>query len=54
MEVEPSVCAKSLAAQLKEQDILAIAIAANQLRFVTHLDITPEMVQRTISVLKAL
>jgi threonine aldolase len=53
-EVEPSVCAKSLAAQLKEQDILAIAISSNQLRFVTHLDITPEMVQRTIGVLEAL
>ena len=53
-EVEASVCAKQLAAQLKEQDILAIAISANQLRFVTHLDITPEMVQRTIGVLEAL
>jgi threonine aldolase len=53
-EVEQSVCAKNLAAQLKEKDILAIAISANQLRFVTHLDITPEMVQRTISVLEAL
>ncbi|MES1159793.1 MAG: GntG family PLP-dependent aldolase, partial [Bacteroidota bacterium] len=53
-EVEQSVCAKTLAAQLKEKDILAIAISASQLRFVTHLDITPEMVQRTISVLEAL
>ncbi|HEX9510284.1 MAG TPA: GntG family PLP-dependent aldolase [Puia sp.] len=53
-EVEASVCAKQLAAQLKEQDILAIAISSNQLRFVTHLDITPEMVQRTIGVLEAL
>ena len=53
-EVEASVCAKQLAAQLKEQDVLAIAISANQLRFVTHLDITPEMVQRTIGVLEAL
>ena len=53
-EVEASVCAKQLAAQLKEQDILSIAIASNQLRFVTHLDITPEMVQRTIGVLEAL
>jgi threonine aldolase len=53
-EVETSVCPKQLAAQLKEQDIMAIAISSNQLRFVTHLDITPEMVQRTIGVLEAL
>lgn len=53
-EVAQGICAKSLAAQLKENDILAIAIAANQLRFVTHLDITPEMVRRTISVIEAL
>jgi threonine aldolase len=53
-EVEASVCPKTLVAQLKEQDILAIAISSNQLRFVTHLDISPEMVQRTIGVLEAL
>lgn len=53
-EVETSVCPKQLAAQLKEQDIMAIAISSNQLRFVTHLDITREMVQRTIGVLETL
>jgi threonine aldolase len=53
-EVESSFCAKSLAAQFKEQDILAIAISSNQLRFVTHLDITPEMVERTIGVIEVL
>jgi len=50
-EVEGNYCAKGMAADLKEQGILAIAIAANQLRFVTHLDITSEMVDRVIEVL---
>ena len=50
-EVEPAYCAKTLARQLKEKDILAIPISANQIRFVIHLDITPDMVQKTIGVI---
>lgn len=50
-EVGSSFCTKTLTHQLKEQGILAIAISANQIRFVVHLDITPEMVQRTIGVI---
>jgi threonine aldolase len=49
-EVDPAYCAKTLARQLKEKDVLAIAISANQIRFVIHLDITPEMVEKTIGV----
>jgi len=53
-EVGPSFCAKDIAGQFREQDILAIPISPNQLRFVTHLDITPEMVERTIGVIERL
>jgi threonine aldolase len=47
-------CARSLSQQLKEKGILAIAIAANQIRFVTHLDISPEMVARVVEVIEQL
>jgi len=50
-EVEGLYCGKGLAADLKEQGILSIAISGNQLRFVTHLDITPEMVDQVIQVI---
>jgi threonine aldolase len=53
-EVDAAYCTKTLAGQLKEQGILAIAISSNQIRFVLHLDITPEMVQRTIGAIEAL
>ena len=52
--VGSSYCAKTIATQFKEQGILAIAISANQLRFVTHLDISPEMVDQTIRVIENL
>lgn len=53
-EVEEPYCARSIASQLKESGILAIAISANQLRFVTHLDISPEMVDQVIKVIDSL
>jgi threonine aldolase len=53
-EVEGDGCAKQLAQQLKEKDILAIAISANQIRFVTHLDITSDMVDKVVSVIEKL
>jgi len=53
-EVDAAYCTKTLAGKLKEQEILAIAISSNQIRFVLHLDITPEMVQRTIGAIEAL
>jgi threonine aldolase len=43
-----------IVARLKEQNILAYAISNTQVRLVTHLDITPEMIDRTISVIKSL
>ncbi len=51
VEVDPSLPAKTLAQQLKEKGVLVIAISANQLRFVTHLDITPEMVREAIAII---
>ncbi|MBS1662072.1 MAG: low-specificity L-threonine aldolase [Bacteroidetes bacterium] len=53
-ETEGGTCAKDLAQHLKEKGILAIAIAANQIRFVTHLDITSEMVAKVIEVIEEL
>jgi len=53
-EVDAAYCTKTLAGKLKEQGILAIAISSNQIRFVLHLDISPEMVQRTIGAIEAL
>ena len=45
---------KSLVAKMKEQDIHWYAISPTQVRIVTHLDITPEMIQQTIDAINAL
>ena len=42
---------KSLVAKMKEHNMLWYAIAPTQVRIVTHLDITPEMIQQTIDVI---
>ncbi len=41
-----------IVAMLKEHNILAYAISATQVRFVVHLDITPKMIDQTISTIK--
>jgi threonine aldolase len=46
--------AKDLVARLKAQNILSYAIAPYSVRLVLHLDITPEMVGRTIEVIEAM
>ena len=46
--------AKSIVQKMKDNNILSYAIAANKVRIVTHLDIRPEMVQRTIETIKHL
>lgn len=46
--------APSLVARLKEQDVLWHAISPTQVRIVTHLDVTPEMVKRTIEIIDQL
>lgn len=45
---------QSLVAQLKEHGILGYAISANQVRLVTHLDVTPEMIKETIRIFQQL
>lgn len=51
VEVKPGYQAADIVARLKEQHILAIAIAPTQIRMVLHLDITREMVDHTIAVI---
>ncbi|MEO9147697.1 MAG: GntG family PLP-dependent aldolase [Ginsengibacter sp.] len=53
-EVKGKYTAKSLAEKLKENDILAMAISLNQIRMVLHLDVTEDMVRKTIDVIENL
>ena len=46
--------APALVAKLKEKNILSYAIASNRVRFVLHLDITKEMVAKTIDIISSL
>ena len=46
--------AKSIVQKMKEKNILSYAITPERVRLVTHLDIRPEMVQRTIDTIKHL
>ena len=46
--------APAFVSRLKDQQILAYAIAPNRVRFVTHLDITEEMVHQTIDIIHKL
>ena len=50
--VKPPLTSKMFVAKLKEENILGYAISPNQVRLVTHLDITQEMIQKTIEVIK--
>jgi threonine aldolase len=53
-EVDPSPGPKAIAAQLKEKGILSIAISPTQIRLVTHLDISPAMVEQAVQVIGSL
>ena len=53
-EVDLACGPKVIAARLKEKEILSIAISPTQIRLVTHLDITPEMVEQAIGVIESL
>ena len=46
--------AQSLVEKLKESDILGHPISPTQVRLVTHLDVTPVMVEKTIDVITKL
>jgi threonine aldolase len=53
-EVKGNYTAKSLTEKFKENDILVSAISRTQIRMVLHLDVSEEMVQRTIEVIENL
>lgn len=50
-EVKGNRTAAQLSAALKEQGVLAIAIAPTQIRMVLHLDVTPAMVDHVVQVI---
>jgi threonine aldolase len=50
----PPHTAHSIVQRMKEKNILGYAIGPEKVRIVTHLDIRPEMVQRTIDTIKHL
>lgn len=53
-EVKGQFTAKSLAEKFKENAIRVMAISPTQIRMVLHLDVTEEMVKKTIEVIKNL
>lgn len=53
-ELHPGQSAPALVQQLREKDILAYAIAPNRVRLVVHLDISPAMIDQTITILESI
>lgn len=53
-ELNDSISAPALVSKLKEHDILGYAISPNRVRLVVHLDISKEMVEKTVAIFKAL
>ena len=53
-ELKEAITAPALVTKLKEHGILGYAIAPNRVRLVVHLDITPEMVEKTIEIISTL
>jgi len=53
-EVINSYMPKELVEKLKQDDILCLAISATQVRMVTHLDVTKEMLKKLVQVIEAL
>jgi threonine aldolase len=53
-EISGSYNAQTFCKKLEEHDILCLAISANQVRMVTHLDITNEMLNSLLKVIEAL
>jgi threonine aldolase len=52
-ETVASVTAAEIVEKLKQKNILCYAIAPDRVRLVVHLDITEEMVNKTIEIIKA-
>jgi threonine aldolase len=53
-QVKQPYTAQKFVAQLKEHGILAHPISSTQVRLVTHLDVTPEMIDKTIDTIQML
>jgi threonine aldolase len=53
-ELDDSITAPQLVTKMKEKDMLGYAIAPNRVRLVVHLDITKEMVSKTVDIIHQL
>lgn len=53
-EVDHGGCAREIAQQLRERGVLGHVISANQIRFVTHLDVSPEMIAQAVGIIEQL
>jgi threonine aldolase len=53
-ELNGSFSASAFVSQMKKSDILTYAITPERVRLVTHLDITPEMTEKTINIIDKL
>jgi threonine aldolase len=53
-EVKGKYTAAQLAEEFKKQNIMVIAISKTQVRIVTHLDVTAEMIDKTIQIINQL
>jgi threonine aldolase len=50
-EVKGRLTPQQFADKLKEQNIMVMAISKTHVRMVLHLDVTPEMVEKTVKVI---
>jgi threonine aldolase len=53
-ELNEPISAPALVSKLKDHEILGYAISPNRVRLVVHLDISKEMVEKTVATFKAL
>lgn len=53
-EIKKNYTAAAFCDRMKKDDILCLPISATQVRMVTHLDVTPQMIQKLISVIESL
>jgi threonine aldolase len=51
-ELNDTISAQAMVSKLKENNILGYAISPDRVRLVLHLDITPEMVEKTINIIE--
>jgi threonine aldolase len=53
-EVDQGGCGREIAQQLKEKGVLGHSISANQIRLVTHLDVTQDMIGQAVEIIEQL